>query len=141
MLINSNAMKTTIYSAGRLMLLAGLLLTAFSSCDDYMKGKTFLTSDEIMIDEYIEQKDTSMMLFLNAADKAGFRGLLHAYGTNTCFIPDNNAIRSYCRERGIASLETLSVEELEKFMKFHLVRDTIESAEFVDGRLDRKSVV
>lgn len=134
-------MKSIFFSAGRLLLIAGVLATAFSSCDDYMKGKTFLTSDEIMIDEYIEQEDTSMMLFLNAADKAGFRGLLHAYGTNTCFIPDNTAIRSYCKARGIASLETLSVDELEKFMKFHLVRDTIQSAEFVDGRLSKATML
>ncbi len=134
-------MKTTLFQAGRLLMLAAVLLTAFSSCDDYMKGKTFLTSDEIMIDEYIEQEDTTMMLFLNAADKAGFRGLLHAYGTNTCFIPDNNAIRAYCRTLGISTLESLSVSELEKFMKFHLVRDTIETAEFVDGRLSKATML
>jgi hypothetical protein len=52
-----------------------------------MQGKTFVVSDERMIDEYIEQKDTSMSEFLKVADKAGFRGMLHAYGTNTCFIP------------------------------------------------------
>ncbi|MDD3194217.1 MAG: fasciclin domain-containing protein [Paludibacter sp.] len=134
-------MKSTVFTAGSLLLTAFVLMTTFSSCDDYMSGKTFLTSDEIMIDEYIEQEDTTMMLFLNAADKAGFRGLLHAYGTNTCFIPDNNAIRIYCAEQGISSLETLSVEELEKFMKFHLVRDTIQSAEFVDGRLSKATML
>ncbi len=117
------------------------LTTFFSSCDDYMKNKTFLTSDDIMIDEYIEQKDTSMSLFLRAADKAGFRGMLHAYGTNTCFIPDNNAIRLYCSRNGLDSLGQLSTDELEKFMKFHLVRDTIRTSEFIDGRLSKATML
>jgi uncharacterized surface protein with fasciclin (FAS1) repeats len=142
---NTTAMKRTkhtrISTAPGLLLLIVLLITVFNSCDDYMKGKTFLTSDEIMIDEYIEQKDTTMLLFLNAADKAGFRGLLHAYGTNTCFVPDNKAVRAYCQQLGIASLEALSVEELEKIMKFHLVRDTIRTAEFVDGRLSKATML
>jgi uncharacterized surface protein with fasciclin (FAS1) repeats len=141
---NNTAMKTTPFKLKirlQYMLLAAVTLFGFSSCDDYMKGKTFLTSDEIMIDEYIEQQDTTMSLFLNAADKAGFRGLLHAYGTNTCFVPDNNAIRNYCLSNGLDSLNQLSVEDLEKFMKYHLVRDTIRTSEFVDGRLSKATML
>jgi len=106
-----------------------------------MQGKTFLTSDEKMIDEYIEQKDTSMSEFLRIADLAGFRGMLHAYGTNTCFIPTNEAIAVYCVRQGLNSLEDLPVEDLEKFMKFHIVRDTIRTAEFVDGRLNSATML
>ena len=95
---------------------AAVAILTFSSCDDYMKGKTFLTSDEVMVDEYIEQRDPSMSEFLKVADKAGFRGMLHAYGTNTCFIPTNEAISVYCTRLGIDSLQQLPVEELEKFM-------------------------
>lgn len=123
------------------MLLFGVAIALFGSCNDYMQGKTFLTSDERMIDEYIEQQDTSMTEFLNVADKAGFRGMLHAYGTNTCFIPTNAAIKSYCASRSISSLESLPVDELEKFIKFHIVRDTLESSSFVDGRLSRATML
>jgi uncharacterized surface protein with fasciclin (FAS1) repeats len=100
-----------------------------------MQGTLFKVSDEKMIDEYIEQQDTTMTDFLKIADAAGFRGLLHAYGTNTCFIPTNEAIAVYCQRHGIASMETLPVADLENFMKFHTVRDTIRTAQFVDGRL------
>lgn len=124
-----NTIKLSLWCA------MAVALITFSSCDDYMKGKTFLTSDEVMVDEYIEQRDNSMSEFLKVADKAGFRGMLHAYGTNTCFIPTNEAISVYCRRMGIDSLQQLPVEELEKFMKFHIVRDTIQSSDFVDGRL------
>ncbi|MBN2766488.1 MAG: fasciclin domain-containing protein [Paludibacteraceae bacterium] len=129
-------MNKTHYKLKSALWLAALVsIFVFGSCDDYMKGKTFLTSDEVMVDEYIEQRDSSMSDFLKVADKAGFRGMLHAYGTNTCFIPTNEALSVYCSRLGIDSLQQLPVDELEKFMKFHIVRDTIQSSEFVDGRL------
>jgi uncharacterized surface protein with fasciclin (FAS1) repeats len=113
----------------------GATLLTFNSCADYMQGTLFKVSDETMIDEYIEQRDTSMTEFLKIADISGFRGLLHAYGTNTCFIPTNQAISLYCQKQGISTMENLPVADLENFMKFHIVRDTIRTAQFVDGRL------
>lgn len=125
-----------------IVLVVSATMALFSSCVDYMQGKTFLTSDEKMIDEYIEQdKDSSMTEFLHIADIAGFRGMLHAYGTNTCFIPTNEAISVYCQRNGLQTLRTLPVEDLEKFMKFHIVRDTIRTSEFVDGRLNRATML
>lgn len=124
-----------LFNSLRAVIMVGATLALFNSCADYMQGKTFIVSDEKMIDEYIEQKDTSMSEFLKIADLAGFRGLLHAYGTNTCFIPTNQALSVYCQRHGISSMTTLPAAELENFMKFHTVRDTIRAAQFVDGRL------
>lgn len=127
------------YSA---IMLALLAVISTVSCADYMTGKTFLTSSDRMIDEYIEESDTSMSKFLEIADKTGFRGLLHAYGTNTCFIPTNKAIEKFCSDSGYVSLETKKSEkELEDFMRFHIVRDTIKSADFVDGRLNTPTML
>ena len=125
-----------------ILLLVVTTIIGFYSCKSYMDGQTFIVSDERMIDEYIEEENPQTMTkFLRAADKAGFRGMLHAYGTNTCFIPTNDAIDAYCQRNGLDSLEQLSVEELEKFVKFHVVRDTIPSSEFIDGRLSRATML
>lgn len=132
------AMKTktiNLRNTIRFALIFGFSISVLAACVDYMQGKTFLVSDSKMIDEYIEQKDTSMTEFLKIADIAGFKGMLHAYGTNTCFIPTNQAIAVYCQRRGITNMESLTVDELQKFVKYHIVRDTIQSSEFVDGRL------
>lgn len=115
-----------------------IAVAMFSSCKDSMEGKTFLTSDDRMIDEYIEQKDAEMSQFLEIADSAGFRGMLHAYGTNTCFIPTNAAIDSYFPNK---SWKTLPKADLEKFVKYHIVRDSIKTSEFVDGRLSKSTML
>ena len=134
--------KTNFPSFIKLFAFLSFTVFLFNSCiTDYMVGKTFKVSDERMVDEWILQKDTDMTLFLKVADKAGFRGMLHAYGTNTCFIPTNKAIKAYCKHLGIDSLQTLPVEDLEKFMKFHIVRDTIESSQFIDGRLATATIL
>lgn len=111
------------------------IFTGISSCSDDMDGKTFLTSDDIMIDEYIVKEDPTMSTFLDMVDKAGFRGMLHAYGTYTCFIPTNEAIDAYIEKQGASSWDDLSETDLENFIKFHIVNDTLRTSDFVDGKL------
>ncbi len=111
------------------------MLISISSCKDGMDGKTFLTSDEIMIDEYIEKEDPTMSTFLNIVDKVGFRGMIHAYGTYTCFIPTNDAIDEYAKSKGVASWSDLPESALTDLVKFHIVNDTLRTSDFIDGRL------
>jgi uncharacterized surface protein with fasciclin (FAS1) repeats len=126
------------------MPVAGILLIAFTavwtSCEDDLKGKTFLTSDDLMIDDYITQQDPAMSSFLDVADKAGFRGMLHAYGNYTCFIPTNDALASYLQSVGKSSVADLTEEECITIVKYHVVRvsnneDSLTTVNFIDGRL------
>lgn len=116
-------------------------VVTISSCTDDLGGKTFLTSDDIMIDEYIEQKDPSMSSFLEIVDKAGFRGMIHAYGTYTCFIPTNEAIDTYVKNLGKSSWKDFSDKELQDLVKFHIVNDTLRTSDFVDGRLSTSTLL
>lgn len=112
-----------------------ILMFSYSSCSDDLGGKTFLTSEDIMIDEYIEQRDKSMSTFLEIVDQTGFRGMIHAYGTYTCFIPTNEAIETYVKSMGKSSWKDIPEKELESMVKFHIVNDTLRTSDFVDGRL------
>lgn len=112
-----------------------VIVLSHSSCNDDLDGKTFVVSDEIMIDEYITQKDPTMSTFLEIIDKTGFRGMIHAYGTYTCFIPTNEAIDAYAKKMGKGSWKDFSDTELENMVKFHIVNDTLQTSDFVDGRL------
>jgi uncharacterized surface protein with fasciclin (FAS1) repeats len=124
------------------LLMAASLALCTSSCRDDMYGKTFLTSDALMIDDYITQEDgRSMSAFLEIADRAKFRDMLHAYGIYTCFVPSNDAVRSYLQSKNLSSVADLPVEECVEIIKYHVVRHKVEdqvafaSADFVDGRL------
>ncbi|MDR3366651.1 MAG: fasciclin domain-containing protein [Prevotellaceae bacterium] len=127
----------------------GLLLTAllvaatlpfWYSCVDEMENKTFLTSDEEMMDDYIVNKDNSMSSFLEIADRAEFRGMIHAYGTYTFFVPTNEAIAAHLQGLGKSSVAELTQDECVRIIKYHVVKhpdgDTafISSSSFVDGR-------
>lgn len=117
------------------------IMVNLSSCSDDLDGKTFLTSDDIMIDEYITQKDPSMSTFLEIVDQTGFRGMIHAYGTYTCFIPTNEAIEAYVKKLGKSSWKDIPEKELENIVKFHIVNDTLRTSDFVDGRLPASTLL
>ena len=136
-------MKTKIHFL-KLISIIGIVLcvaTFFSSCKDDMSGKTFLTTDDLMIDDYISQKDASMSAFLEIVDKADLRGMIHAYGAYTGFIPTNDAVATYLSEKGKSSIEALSAEECVQIVKYHVVPDTIRTSDFVDGRLRMANMV
>jgi uncharacterized surface protein with fasciclin (FAS1) repeats len=127
----------------RLLLPALLVVAALPlchSCVDEMENKTFLTSDEEMMDDYILNKDNSMSSFLEIADRAEFRGMIHAYGTYTFFVPTNEAVAAYLQELGKSSVAELTKDESVQIIKYHVVKhpdgDTafISSSNFVDGR-------
>jgi uncharacterized surface protein with fasciclin (FAS1) repeats len=136
-------MKKRLNIVKGLVLACVVGLTLFVACRDEMEGKTFLTSDDVMMDDYIVQQDTSMLAFLEIADRADFRGTLHAYGLYSCFVPTNSAVKLYLRERNKSSVQELSVEECEQIVRYHVVRhdvnqynkDEVTTAYFVDGRL------
>jgi uncharacterized surface protein with fasciclin (FAS1) repeats len=123
-----------------LVLMLVVIMVAWNSCHDDMEGKLFLTSDDVMIDDYITQKDPDMALFLEIADVGDFRGLLHAYGEYTIFIPTNDAVNSYLQALGKPAVQKLTKEECADIVKYHVIpiaqgEDSLSSARFIDGRL------
>jgi uncharacterized surface protein with fasciclin (FAS1) repeats len=130
-------MKTTFINKITKILCAGLLLLGFTivptACEKAMEGELYQVYDEKMIDEIMEENDLSE--FLSIVDKAGLRGTIHAYGTYTLFAPSNEAILAYLQETGKTSVNNLSEKEAADMVKYHLIRDTLATTDFVDGRL------
>jgi uncharacterized surface protein with fasciclin (FAS1) repeats len=130
-------------------LLVALASAIWSSCRDTLEGQTFLTSDDVMMDDYIVQSDASMSKFLDIVDRAEFRGMLHAYGIYTCFVPVNEAVDEYLSELGKASVADLTPEECADIIKYHVVRHSGEgedvvaftSSDFIDGRLGNPTLL
>ncbi|VBB48012.1 putative Lipoprotein [uncultured Paludibacter sp.] len=111
-----------------------LMVTIISSCSKDMEGKIYKVSDEQMIDEILESKGDTVSNFLKIIDISGLRGTVHAYGNYTLFAPTNEAVDKYLSDKGL-SLNTLSQQDAFDMVKYHLVPDTISTADFEDGRL------
>ncbi len=124
-----------ILSKGALLLMALGFLWGVASCNDPLEGKTYKTSDELMMDEFMSNPDNQLTDFLKIVDKANYRGMLHAYGTYTCFAPTNEAVQSYLLSKS-KTIESLSQAEAADFVSYHIVADTLSTASFVQGRLD-----
>lgn len=110
------------------------LLMSISSCQKDLEGKIYKVSDEKMIDEILEAKKDTTSSFLKIIDLSGIRGTVHAYGTYTLFAPTNEAIDKYLTQKGL-SLTSLTEEQALDIVKYHLIPDTLLTADFVDGRL------
>ncbi len=94
------------------------------SCDDYMDGSQWTASSELQMDEFMEtQPDLSK--FLEVIDRADLRGMVHAYGTYTMFVPNNDAVDAYLKQLGKSAVSELSEEQAVEMVKYHILSDTL----------------
>ncbi len=104
-----------------------------TSCEKDMEGKIYQVSESLMIDEILEN-DPRLSDFLSIVKKSDLSGTVHAYGAYTFFAPTNDAVSEYLSGMGIA-LEGLDKEKANEIIKYHLIPDTIPTADFIDGRM------
>ena len=83
-------MKKSIYKYTASVIL-GLSAVTFVACEDYMDGSKWTANKELQMDEYMATQE-DLSLFLGAVDRADLRGMIHAYGTYTMFVPNNAAV-------------------------------------------------
>lgn len=116
-----------------IVLLLGIALLV-SSCEKSIEGiENYRVYDDKMLDELMVENELSSFLAIVA--KAEYTGTIHAYGAYTLFAPTNDAVNSYLTTHNIGSIDALSVEDAETMVKYHLVKDTLPTTDFVDGRL------
>ena len=124
-----------------LSIFVGILALCFlNACEDSLEGTVYRTSDEQMLDEYMEDSRNQLTDFLKIIDMSDYRGMLHAYGTYTCMAPTNSAVQRYMESLG-KQVEQLTQEEANEFVGYHVINDTITSARFVDGRMPTQNIV
>lgn len=123
---------------GGWMLRALFVALVLGACNDPLENSVYRTSDVLMIDEYMEKDQLTD--FLAIIDKADYRGMLHAYGTYTCFIPTNEAVQKHMKEIG-KTIDALSKEEAMTIVGYHVVNDTLSTRDFVDGRLSTPNIL
>lgn len=131
-----------IISLGRNMIqfLPAILILSVLSCVNPLDNETFRTSNVKMIDEYMADPANQLTDFLKLIDKADYRGMLHAYGTYTCFAPTNEAVQQYLQANN-KTIETITQAEAAQIVGYHVINDTIPTAAFAEGRLNSPNIV
>jgi len=112
----------------------GLIVLVFTSCSSYLNPGQYRDSTTQMIDEYMATKGSNLDLYLSIISKAGLQGMMHAYGTYTCFAPTDSAVNTYLKENNL-SISTMTQAQAAQIVKFHTISDTIPTSSFIDGRL------
>ena len=127
--------KTVPFLLRMILLLMGIVW--MTSCDSFfeksMEGETYKVYDDKMIDEIMF--DQNLTSFLSIVEKAEYTGTIHAYGAYTLFAPTNEAVDTYLKDKNISDLTALTKEEAVGIVKYHLIKDTLRTSDFVDGRM------
>lgn len=98
------------------------------------------TTSDVNIADYLLKYPESFSKFSQILQITGSDASLNGYGTYTLFAPNNAAIDTYLKEIGKTSVTDISVADLKDLIRFHLIRDTITSDKFTDGKLRTKTM-
>jgi uncharacterized surface protein with fasciclin (FAS1) repeats len=98
------------------------------------------TIDNPLVATYIDQFPEKYSEYSALLDTTGLKPFLKAYGTYTCFIPNNDAFKKFATQKGIASWRNLSMEDLINLVKYSVIKDTIASKYFSDGKISVKNM-
>ena len=110
-----------------------LILTWIISCDEPIEK--FETSEGLLIGEYIEEHEETYSTFREILQTTGTLSFLNAYGSYTCFAPNDDAFEAYFTDKGKSGILDFTKEELLEIVRYHVILDTINSSLFTDGRL------
>ncbi|MEJ7695070.1 fasciclin domain-containing protein, partial [Daejeonella sp.] len=116
-----------------------LVISCLAACKKLNIVTTTAKSQNIY--SYLTSNPDQFSEFVKMLDKTGYRDFLKAYGTYTCFAPDNNAVLSYLKETGKASIDAFTDDELKNIVKLHLIQDTVKTVSFTDGKLSQVTML
>ena len=119
-MITKISKKIAAGAAGILSLLltpASLFLT---SCSDEPDSEYFYTFTGEMISDYLNSRPCYSD-FKSIVERAQLMDLLSTYGKYTCFLPSNDVVQEYLKERGLSSVDQLSDADCDTIARTHLI--------------------
>ena len=119
------------------VIITGLLfgLIMLSSCDSDKVGDNLYTFTDQMAGQYINS-DTTLSEFARLIELTNIKGLLNSYGNYTCFVPTNQAMRNFYKQKGKKSLDDFSADSLKTIAYDHIIYGySLTNFMFNNGRL------
>jgi len=126
-------LKTFKGISGLLIAVLGLMLFA-ASC----KKSTLVSvvSTNTNITTYLDKNPDKFSIFREVLARSGTADFLQAYGNYTLFLPNNTAMTAYLKTIGKNSVDDISVADLTSLVTFHVINDTVSTANFGDGKIN-----
>ena len=106
----------------------------FVTCDDNLNKDNYYTFTGEMMSDYITSRP-QYSDFATVVERAGLMKMLSTYGHYTCFLPDNQAFKTYLEGRNMSSVESLTTAECDTIARTHLVSNMYSTVEMIDGTL------
>ena len=116
-----------------LMALCICLSLGFMGCEKIDFVET--TTSDANIYSYLQKTPETYSDFISLIDRAGYAAFLDAYGAYTVFVPTNSGMQKYLQDIGKPSVTQFTTEEAQNFVKIHIIRDTLTTQSFKDGKL------
>jgi uncharacterized surface protein with fasciclin (FAS1) repeats len=79
---------------------------------------------------------SDVTLFLKAIERSGFKDLVNGKGIVTVLAPTDDALKKYLEEKGYASIDVMPLQEVKKFVGFHLVYYSFNKEQFANYQPD-----
>ncbi|AHF15130.1 fasciclin domain-containing protein [Niabella soli] len=99
------------------------------------------TTTDVNIYDYLVKNGDQYSEFAKMLQKAGYSNFLNAYGAYTVFAPTNDGVKAFLQEKGKASIDAFSEQELQDIVKLHLLQDTVQTGSFTDGKLTQVTML
>jgi uncharacterized surface protein with fasciclin (FAS1) repeats len=125
-------------------LLVSVLLTGCMDSDDV--GDAYKTFTGEMISDYLDKNADQFSEFTRLMVKANIYPLMKTYGKYTVFLPTNEAMFKFYKEKPL-NPDTLSDKELKKLVFYHFIdgetnsSQTYSTTDFVVGSIPTKNMI
>ena len=120
--------------------LPALIVLVLASCvTSFDKNGIYKVGNGFLIDEYV-QKDPQLSTCYSLIQMSSFSGMLHGYGSYTFFAPTNEAFTNYLTAIGKTDISELTRDQADSIIRYHVIRDSVKTTEFEDGRLPAPTV-
>lgn len=92
------------------------------------------TTTDVNMYTYLTQTPAKYSDFAAILEKAGYDNFLNAYGAYTMFVPVNAGVQTYLKSIN-KTVAQLTADEAKAIAKIHIIRDTLTTKSFKDGKL------
>lgn len=123
-----------LYTSVVVLLLMSTLMLC-SCLKEQVPGTYYSFSGQTVADFLENDESNRFTEFIDVLKKAKRWGELQTYGEYTCFAPTNDAFDAYLEQRGMKSVEDLSIEDCDTISRTHIIKATFFLSDLSEGAI------